>query len=88
MNQIDSCCSLLVNKMTVTVYHITEKYFFHLSAEKILISPLNTGFLLFNPQTEVSLDEGLLFFMSSGEEGSTLDWYSEQVGFLPLPLMF
>ncbi|XP_077734327.1 protein CC2D2B isoform X6 [Canis aureus] len=30
------------------------------------------------PKTEVSLDEGLLFFMSSGEEGSTLDWYSEQ----------
>uniref|UniRef100_A0A8P0NNR4 DUF5523 domain-containing protein n=1 Tax=Canis lupus familiaris TaxID=9615 RepID=A0A8P0NNR4_CANLF len=31
-----------------------------------------------NNFTEVSLDEGLLFFMSSGEEGSTLDWYSEQ----------
>ncbi|XP_041601165.1 protein CC2D2B isoform X2 [Vulpes lagopus] len=29
-------------------------------------------------KTEVSLDEGLLFFMSSGEEGSTLDCYSEQ----------
>uniref|UniRef100_A0A8C2YJW9 Coiled-coil and C2 domain containing 2B n=1 Tax=Chinchilla lanigera TaxID=34839 RepID=A0A8C2YJW9_CHILA len=45
---------------------------------RMFISTLNTDLLLFNPQTEVLLDEGLSFFVLSGEEGSTLGQSSEQ----------
>eukprot|EP00069_Balaena_mysticetus_P018987 bmy_11844T0 len=59
-------------------YHITENYFFPLNAEKAFTSTLNTGLPLFNLQTEVSLDEGLSFFILSGEEDSTLGQSAEQ----------
>lgn len=49
----------------------------------IFISALNTGLLLFNPQAEVPLDEGLSFFVLSGEEDSAIGQSAEQVGFVP-----
>ena len=49
----------------------------------IFISTLNTGLLLFNPQAEVPLDEGLSFFILSGEEDSAIGQSAEQVGFGP-----
>lgn len=86
MNQTDSWCSLLTTKIIISVYHTTQRFFFHLEAEKS-ISTLNTGLPLFNPQTEVSFDEGLWFFMPRGDKGSNSGRCSEQVGFVPLPLV-
>ncbi|GAB5578640.1 protein CC2D2B isoform X1 [Prionailurus iriomotensis] len=77
MNQTDSWCSLLTTKTIISVYHITQKFFFHLEAEKS-ISTLNTASPLFNPQTEVSFDEGLWFFMPRGDKGSDSGRCSEQ----------
>lgn len=59
--------------------------FMVLKSERLLIfiSTLNTGLLLFNPQAEVPLDEGLSFFILSGEEDSAIGQSAEQVGFVP-----
>ncbi|TKC42367.1 hypothetical protein EI555_003407, partial [Monodon monoceros] len=46
--------------------------------KKLSLQHCNTGFPLFNLQTEVSLDEGLSCFILSGEEDSTLGQSAEQ----------
>lgn len=61
------------------MFNIIEKYSCYLLAE-VFISMLNATLSLFNAQHEVLLDEGLSFFILSGDEGSTFYQSSEQVG--------